>query len=195
LESDIVRYRINRILLAFAGIIGIRPVKLRTIVRLLRSRHRWRHGTAATAAILLGMTLPTAGPLHAQYSVQVHVDTSKPRAMFYPAALGTAADAWDRKAFSAETIQLLEDAGITIMRYPGNDGIDGLYHWSTGTVTNPFSKDKAPDFGLDQRLARVLPLMEQLGMALITVNYGSNLDGCGGGEPAEAAAWVPCGQY
>ena len=32
--------------------------------------------------------------------------------------------------------------------------------------------------------------MDQLGTGLITVNYGSNLDGSGGGEPLEAAAWV-----
>ncbi len=28
------------------------------------------------------------------------------------------------------------------------------------------------------------------GTAIITVNYGSNLAGTGGGEPAEAAAWL-----
>jgi hypothetical protein len=32
--------------------------------------------------------------------------------------------------------------------------------------------------------------MEQVGTAVFTVNYGSNLRGSGGGEPAEAAAWV-----
>jgi hypothetical protein len=36
----------------------------------------------------------------------------------------------------------------------------------------------------------VVPLIDQLGTAIVTVNYGTNLDGSGGGEPAEAAAWV-----
>jgi hypothetical protein len=32
--------------------------------------------------------------------------------------------------------------------------------------------------------------MQQIGTTIFTVNYGSNLAGSGGGEPAEAAAWV-----
>jgi hypothetical protein len=36
----------------------------------------------------------------------------------------------------------------------------------------------------------VVPAIDQLGTALVAVNYGTNLDGSGGGEPAEAAAWV-----
>jgi hypothetical protein len=36
----------------------------------------------------------------------------------------------------------------------------------------------------------VVPVLDTLGSGLVSVNYGSNLDGSGGGEPAEAAAWV-----
>jgi len=32
--------------------------------------------------------------------------------------------------------------------------------------------------------------MDQFGTGVFTVNYGSNLDGSGGGIPQEAAAWV-----
>ena len=36
----------------------------------------------------------------------------------------------------------------------------------------------------------VAPIMDKLGTSVVSVNYGSNLDGSAGGEPAEAAAWV-----
>jgi alpha-L-arabinofuranosidase len=141
-------------------------------------------------AMVLGMVLVGTAPLAAQYKVKVQVDPSKPRAMFFATSIGTAADVWDGNAYTPATIQLLQDAGITDLRYPGNGGIDALYHWSTGAVTNPYSNDKAPDFGADKKFPKVVPLLAQLGTALVTVNYGSNLDGSGGGEPAEAAAWV-----
>jgi hypothetical protein len=167
------------------GLLGTHAENLLTQ---LRGQRNVRIGIAT--ALLLGGILLAAGSADAQYKVKVQVDPSKPRAMFYPTAIGTAAHVYDGKAFTPETIQLLEDAGISNLRYPGNDGIDALYHFSTGKITNPYSSDKAPDFGPDKALPRILPLMVQLGTALITVNYGSNLDGSGGGEPAEAAAWV-----
>lgn len=167
---------------------GLSRTHSENLLTQLRSRPNLRFGTAA--ALLLGGILLAAGSANAQYKVKVQVDPSKPRAMFYPTAIGTTAHVWDGKAFTPETIQLLEDAGVSNLRYPGNDGIDALYHFSTGKVTNPYSSDKAPDFGPDKALPKILPSMVQLGTALITVNYGSNLDGSGGGEPAEAAAWV-----
>ena len=144
---------------------------------------------ATAVALFLGLLLSIATPLHAQYKVKAQVDPSKPRAGFYVTSIGTAPAAWDGNAFTPATIQMLQDAGITNIGYPGNS-IDALYHFSTGAVTNPYTNDKAPDFAADKAISKVLPLMLQLGTALITVNYGSNLDGSGGGEPAEAAAWV-----
>jgi len=147
---------------------------------------------SGVSAIVLVLSLAfwSTAPLRAQYKVKVQVDTSKPRAMFFATSLGAAADVWDGNAYTPATIQLLQDAGITDLRYPGNGGIDALYHWSTGAVTNPYTNDKAPDLGADKKFPKVVPLLAQLGTTLVTVNYGSNLDGSGGGEPAEAAAWV-----
>lgn len=161
-----------------------------TSARFDRTKWLRRLSGFSGCALFLGAVLSATFPIHAQYKVKVQVDTSKPRAMFYPTAMGTSPEIWDGSAYSAATIQLLQDAGFTSLRYPGNGGIDALYHWSTGTVTNPYTNDKAPDFGADKKFPKVLPLMAQLGTALVTVNYGSNLDGSGGGEPAEAAAWV-----
>ncbi|MGA9668908.1 MAG: hypothetical protein WBQ94_06850 [Terracidiphilus sp.] len=161
------------------------------VIDLNRRAIRFRHFSCAFAfALVLGIVLSGTSQIAAQYKVKVQVDMSKPRAMFYPTAIGTAPDIWDGNAYTPATVQILQDAGFTNLRYPGNGGIDALYHWSTGVVTNPYTNEKAPDFGVDKKFPKVLPLMAQLGTALITVNYGSNLDGSGGGEPAEAAAWV-----
>jgi len=141
-------------------------------------------------ALLLGMTVLTAGPVRAQLKTKVTVEPSQTKAMLYTTSLGVAAERWDLKAFDPATMQLLRDAGITNLRFPGNGGIDALYHWSAGTITNPYTNDRAPAFPREKQFPALVPVIDTLGSALVSVNYGSNLDGSGGGEPAEAAAWV-----
>ena len=140
------------------------------------------------ALILLGMILSV--PLHAQLKTKVTVNLSQSKATVYTTSFGIAADRWDNGAYDAATIKLLQDAGITDLRFPGNGGIDALYHWSTGTITNPYTDDRAPAFPREKMFPAVASLIDTLGTAIVSVNYGSNLDGSGGGEPAEAAAWV-----
>lgn len=129
-------------------------------------------------------------PLQSQLKAKVTVDTSQQKAMLYTTSLAAAVDRWDFHAYDAATIQLLRDAGITNLRVPGNDGIDALYHWSNGTITNPYTDDRAPEFPHEKMFPAVVPVIDQLGTAIVSVNYGTNLNGTGGGEPAEAAAWV-----
>ena len=112
------------------------------------------------------------------------------RTIVYTTSLGIAADRWDAKAFDPATVQLLKDAGVTSLRFPGNNGIAELYHWSTGAITNPYTNDRAPAFAPERKFPVVASVIDDLGTAMVSVNYGSNLDGSGGGEPAEAAAWV-----
>jgi alpha-L-arabinofuranosidase len=148
----------------------------------------------SAASDVLGLTLASvlliASPLHAQLKTKVTVDPSQGKAVLYTTSLGAAADRWDTNAYDAATIQALQDAGITNLRVPGNNGIDSLYHWSNGTVTNPYTDDRAPAFPREKMFAAVVPVIDQLGTAIVSVNYGTNLEGSGGGEPAEAAAWV-----
>ncbi len=64
------------------------------------------------------------------------------------------------------------------------------YHWET----NSFSSCAAPGWGFDSRTT-FDQFMQQVAQPLgldvnITVNYGSNVDCTGGGDPNEAAAWV-----
>lgn len=141
-------------------------------------------------SLLLVLSLLSSRIVHAQLKTKVTVDLSQTKAMVYTTSIGIAADRWDMNAYDSETVQLLRDAGITNLRFPGNDGIDALYHWSTGTITNPYTDDKAPAFPKEKQFPAAVPVIDALGTAVVSVNYGTNADGSGGGEPAEAAAWV-----
>lgn len=123
--------------------------------------------------------------------VKVTVDADKPGNIMAPRALGIEANVSDGTLMDPAVPGLLRDAGITTLRYPGG-GYADTYHWSTHKVTN----SQAP---LAQRYSYLAPntdfghfalLLDQFGTTTITVNYGSNQDGTGGGEPLEAAAWV-----
>jgi len=153
-------------------------------------KHRVRRSHGLAFFAMAGLFLLPALPLHAQLKAKVTVDPSQQKAILYTTSLGVAADRWDLNAYDAATMKLLQDAGITNMRFPGGGGIDALYHWSTGTITNPYTNDRAPAFPKEKQFPAMVPVIDTLGSALVSVNYGSNLDGSGGGEPAEAAAWV-----
>jgi hypothetical protein len=163
---------------------------LLSVRRLDRNKRVRRLGCLWFVALLLGIVVSAASPALAQLKTTAHVDPAKGQAVLYTTSIGVSGDRWDAKAFDAATVKLLQDAGITSLRFPGNNGIDALYHWSTGAVINPYTNDRAPAFAPERKFPAVVPVIDQLGTALITVNYGSNLDGTGGGEPAEAAAWV-----
>ena len=144
-------------------------------------------GSGAAFALLL---LFAISPAHAQEKAKVEVQPAQAKAMVYTTSFGIAADRWDLNAYDPATLRLLQDIGITNLRFPGNGGIDALYHWSTGKITNPYTEDRAPAFPAEKQFPAVVPVIDSLGTGLISVNYGSNLEGTGGGEPAEAAAWV-----
>ena len=145
--------------------------------------------TVHSFAIVL-MLLLNVGWLQAQIKARVTVDTAQAKATVYTTSFGIAADRWDKKWYDADTIKLLQEAGITNVRFPGNGGIDALYHWSTGKLTNPYTDDRIPAFPAEKMFPAMVSVIDTLGSGLVTVNYGTNMDGSGGGEPAEAAAWV-----
>ena len=138
-------------------------------------------------ALLLGM-LVAAAPLHAQLKTTVHVDTAKMQSVIYTTSLGVAGDRWDGKAFDGATVRLLWDAGFTNLRFPGNNGIDALYHWSTGAIVNPYTNDRAPAFATERKFPAITPIIDQLGSALVTVNYGQTTVGTVSGPQAAAKA-------
>src|SRR5258708_21270410 len=154
------------------------------------TRKKSARGGLFAFVMLLGMWLSVPGTARAQLKTTAHVDPAKGGAVLYTTSIGVAGDRWDAKAFDVASVKLLQDIGITSLRFPGNNGIDALYHWSTGAITNPYTNDRAPAFANERKFPAIAPIIDQMGTALVTVNYGSNLDGTGGGEPAEAAAWV-----
>jgi len=152
-------------------------------------KQRGPHFSGLAVFALFGVIL-LAAPAVAQLKTKVEVEPAQQKAMLYTTSMGAAADRWDGNAYDATTIRLLKDAGITLLKVPGNDGIDSLYHWSAGTITNPYTDDRVPAFPREKMFPAVVPVIDQLGTAIVSVNYGTNLNGTGGGEPAEAAAWV-----
>ncbi len=169
-------------LVRFCHLLSARRPGNQSVVRLC--------GVSSFLVLTLGLVLSVGAPAFAQLKTAVKVEPSKAEAVLYTTSIGVAGDRWDAKAFDPATVKLLQDIGITSLRFPGNNGIDALYHWSTGAVINPYTNDRAPAFATERKLPATIPIIDQLGTALITVNYGSNLNGDGGGEPAEAAAWV-----
>jgi hypothetical protein len=126
-------------------------------------------------------------------NVKVAVDASKLRNIVAYRAFGIHTSVHDGNLISPQVVSLLNAAAINTLRYPGGAYAD-TYHWSNYQATawqgekTPKNGDYPPsnNFGF---FARLLDYVQN-GTAIITVNYGSNLAGTGGGEPAEAAAWV-----
>jgi hypothetical protein len=123
--------------------------------------------------------------------VKVNISMDKPRTFMAPRAMAVNASIADGHLMDPDLPALLRGAGITTLRYPGGGFADN-YHWSTNKPSN----SQVPTA---QRYSGIAPgtdfghfvhVIDQVGTTVITVNYGSNQEGSGGGEPAEAAAWV-----
>jgi hypothetical protein len=129
---------------------------------------------------------------HIEGAVSVTVDVSKVQNFVAPRAMGMHASVYDNHLGGQQLAEILRAAGITTLRYPGG-GYSDNYHWSVHKMTKWKGTDP-PQYGYlgpNTDFGHFLQLVEAIqGTAIITVNYGSNLAGTGGGEPAEAAAWV-----
>jgi alpha-L-arabinofuranosidase len=134
-----------------------------------------------------------AHPGFAQISASVVVDETKVVNTLTRTTIGVYAQVSDASWMNQQVLPQLRVAGIGTVRYPdGWDGQADLYHWSANKAvkwgnSNPPRIATYPasnDFGHFALFA------DQLGSAMVTVNYGSNPAGTGGGEPMEAAAWV-----
>ena len=89
---------------------------------------------------------------------------------------GVNAVIWDGQSASAQTIALLQAAGLRAIRIPGGSASDE-YHWTTNkSLNNTFTWATGVN-GFNQLIAGVNT------QAFVTVNYGT-------GTPEEAAAWV-----
>lgn len=83
------------------------------------------------------------------------------------------------------TTAAVKSLGAKLLRWPGGSASD-TYHWQTNTECN--GGYVAPNTTFDNFVSTIV---QPGGYDLaITLNYGSNAACNGGGDPAEAAAWV-----
>src|SRR5947208_9477682 len=122
-------------------------------------------------------------------AVKVTVQADKPRGFLPPRGLGVFVSAGDNQLMDAMMPQVLQNSGITTLRYPGGAYADN-YHWSTYKPTKSQGTDQVGYYAPNNDFGHFARLLDQVGTAVVTVNYGSNLDGTAGGTPEEAAAWV-----
>ncbi|HET9013982.1 MAG TPA: hypothetical protein VFN57_00175 [Thermomicrobiaceae bacterium] len=134
---------------------------------------------AAVAAIF------TARPTLA--SATITVDPTVAQATVGPVAVGLNTAVWDGHLQDAAVPGLLAGVGTKLLRFPGGSTAD-VYHWQTNSITPGQAGYANPANTFDSFMQHVArPAGAQ---AMVTVNYGSNAAGTGGGDPREAAAWV-----
>ncbi|MEU5931784.1 cellulose binding domain-containing protein [Micromonospora sp. NPDC047187] len=131
-------------------------------------------GLLLAASALAGVNPPTASA--AVDPVTVTVNTRAGLATVPDTALGVNHAIWDSNLGTAETSDLLRDAGVQMMRYPGGSYAD-IYHWKDHTAPGGYV---APGTDFDTFMAAVRRVGAQ---PMIIANYGT-------GTPAEAADWV-----
>ncbi|TYB54750.1 alpha-L-arabinofuranosidase [Nonomuraea sp. PA05] len=132
---------------------------------------------AASAALLM-LTALNAPAAHAADTdaVQVTVNARAALATVPETGLGTNHAIWDSNLGTNETADLLKDAGMKVLRYPGGSYSD-IYHWADHTAPGGYV---APDTDFDTFMRGVRRTGAQ---PMVTANYGT-------GTAEEAAAWV-----
>ncbi|MBB5867534.1 hypothetical protein F4553_000913 [Allocatelliglobosispora scoriae] len=121
------------------------------------------------------LTLPTA-PAQADPAVTVTVNARAGLETVSDAAIGVNHAVWDTHLGSAPVADLMHDAGVQLMRYPGGSYAD-IYHWRDNTAPGGYV---APDTDFDHFMAGV----QRAGARpMVIANYGT-------GTPQEAADWV-----
>jgi len=122
-----------------------------------------------------------------QKTANVQVNLKTEQSVVPAAGYGVGMSVYDNNFTSPGLPDKLKAAGVTILRFPGGSYSDA-YHWKTHTATAGVSLYINPNDTFDRFMnVNVLPAGAQ---AIITVNYGTNAAGTGGGDPAEAADWV-----
>lgn len=147
--------------------------------------HRILLSLATTLFLCAIATSPALG----QNRATVAVDLGKTLNMLTNTSVGSEASVSSADCFNNSAIPYLRAAGVTSVRFPGSRNVADLYHWSAGSATDWKGGD-AGYINPQCNFPRFALFAEQLGQGIITVNYGSNLRGSGGGDPQEAAAWV-----
>jgi hypothetical protein len=126
------------------------------------------------AGLLVGLGQADAGA--AAGTVAVTVNTRAGLAVMPETGLGINHAVWDSHLGAAETADLLQAAGVRMVRYPGGSYGD-IYHWETHTAPGGYV---APGTDFDTFMASARRVGAE---PMIIANYGT-------GTPEEAAGWV-----
>lgn len=138
------------------------------------------------AGVFLVLML-AAVPLCSQKTAHVEINFKTELAEVPAAGYGVGMSVYDGDFTSPSLPARLKAAGVTALRYPGGSYSDA-YHWKTHSGTPGTNIWINANDTFDHFMTMdVIPTGAQ---AIITVNYGSNQAGTGGGDPAEAADWV-----
>jgi hypothetical protein len=109
-------------------------------------------------------------------SVSVSVDAAKSIRTVDERVFGVNAVTWDAHAGTAQTISMMQDAGVRTIRAPGGS-LSDTYRWD---ANRSFDYTWSWAAGFDAFTRLIMGLNAQ---AFVTVNYGN-------GTPEQAAAWV-----
>ncbi len=121
--------------------------------------------------------------------VTVQVDPENVLRVVPPHAYGMHASLYDNALHDPALTTQLDDAGISLLRWPGGGYADN-YHWATHSMS-PWGDGSRGYLAEGSDFGGFVQVLDRVGRsAMITVNYGSNRLHDGPGEPKEAAAWV-----
>jgi hypothetical protein len=144
------------------------------------------HAMSIAAALACNSIAGLASPAAAQTAASVAVNAGSGLATIPGPAWGLNTAVWDGNLLDSGVPRLLSNAGVTALRYPGGSTSD-VYNWQSNSIVPGQGNYANPNDNFDAFMG----LVKSIGATpIITVNYGSNAAGAGGGDPGFAAAWV-----
>ncbi len=140
-------------------------------------------GIAVIASVSISCLASTAA---AQTAASVTVNAGTALATIPSSAWGLNTAVWDGNLRNAAVPGLLSKAGVAALRYPGGSTSD-VYNWQSNSIVPGQGSYANPNNNFDAFMG----VAKAVGATpIITVNYGSNARGNGGGDPSLAASWV-----
>jgi Cellulose binding domain/Fibronectin type III domain len=133
-------------------------------------------GLTAPAAMAGVASTTPVGAAAASGTVDVTVNADEGLGTIPATAYGLNSAVWDSQMNVPQVQDLLQQAGVRMLRYPGGSYGD-IYNWQTNTATGGYV---APGTDFDSFMGTVHKVGAQ---PILIANYGS-------GTPQEAAAWV-----
>lgn len=133
-----------------------------------------------------------AGSSSTDVQADVTVNAAAKIGIIPATAFGLNTGVYDPKLLDPSVPNLLKQADVGVLRFPGGSIADA-YQWSTNSITPGFDNTPPDYFSVapGDSFDSFMGLVKQInGQALITINYGSNATGTGGGSPTDAANWV-----